>query len=418
MRSLFLVLSYFLLAAVTCAPSEDGPPPDSCSDPDEVQLEGIEIGADTSLAFLPLGNGDSLRRVGGLQGANMVGVRLRLSGSAQPSCLAQSTRIRDRSGATVAQVDVPLRTYESDDSSGRATSTLWLPFSSTPAIGSEIQIEVRAGGVTMTRLLRLTEEPPAFQPTSSEIQLALGGTGVLTLALDYPASADIRVMVVGSQAPSAIEPRIYTIPEGASQHSILLSADALQTGGNETLLLVSATQSANVSMTVDAAAPGPGLVINEVYPGTGSIDINCDGDVDQGDVFVEIHNPYDFAQLLDGVSLSEMTSSAELHSLTELSGELGPRETLVLTQTQPASPDCMPSPVLVAPTLLLDESAVYIELGNDRVNTFYGATSSRVRDPEFTGPMVSHEFVEGSSRAASPGTRSNNTLFADPGEPL
>ena len=106
----FAICGLALLLAGGCNPDSGVPAPDTCNDPAVANAANIEVGAYQQDFFVPFADGSSLRVERGLQGADMVGLRLQLSGSDLPSCIAQSTTLRSESGSTLARLDVPLAT--------------------------------------------------------------------------------------------------------------------------------------------------------------------------------------------------------------------------------------------------------------------------------------------------------------------
>jgi hypothetical protein len=106
------------LPGETCGP----PPPDSCSSGQAGAADTVEIGSSADV-FTAFHDGDRPDIVVGGQGSSMMGVRLRLTGAAIPSCLTQSTTYED--GAHGGGSDA-VNTYQEPDGS-YTTRPMWLP---------------------------------------------------------------------------------------------------------------------------------------------------------------------------------------------------------------------------------------------------------------------------------------------------
>ena len=147
-----LVLPSF---GMTCGPI-DPPEPDSCGSPEAGAVGALEIGPERGYEqpFEAWAASDTAMIESGPQGGDMLGVTLRVTGTAPPACLAQRTRLE--AGGEVIESSVPLHTYEEPDGS-RTTATLWLVFDQAPAPGSELEVTAEAAGRSVTS--RLTVEP-------------------------------------------------------------------------------------------------------------------------------------------------------------------------------------------------------------------------------------------------------------------
>ena len=156
-----LVTLALALAALGCGPAPSAPPPDSCAAPSGGSIDTLELGAATSTdlaggttAFAPLHDGDGVTLIRGGQGANMLGLKLRISGASAPTCLGQSTVISDTTGARITSASAPVATYDQPDST-RVTKPIWLP----GAYPSTFVVTVMAGGQSLTLHLHLALTP-------------------------------------------------------------------------------------------------------------------------------------------------------------------------------------------------------------------------------------------------------------------
>jgi hypothetical protein len=131
LAAIAIVLGGFV--AVGCDAGPGPPPTDSCATPSGGSVDSLEVGA-ASMAdlagapttFAPLHDGDGMALIRGAQGANMIGLVFRVSGSAAPACLGQQTTITDASGARITGASPPLATYAQPEGT-RLTHPLWLP---------------------------------------------------------------------------------------------------------------------------------------------------------------------------------------------------------------------------------------------------------------------------------------------------
>jgi hypothetical protein len=149
-----LVIALFV---VGCDAGAGPPPTDSCATPSAGSADTLEVGAASSAdltgmptAFAPLSDGDGMALIRGPQGANMIGLVLRVSGSAAPACLGQQTTVTDTGGARITAASPPLATYAQPDGT-RLTHPLWLP-ADYPAT---FVVSVAAGGQAVTLHLHL-----------------------------------------------------------------------------------------------------------------------------------------------------------------------------------------------------------------------------------------------------------------------
>ena len=146
------ILALPILGCITgpgCNPDGDGAPePDRCSD-GVTEAAGVVVQTvPRTEPFRPYAEGDGIEIVGGGQGANMVAVRIRLVGDAAPSCIAQTTEIRDADGAGLGMLNVPIRTYQQPDGS-RLTEDMWIVLLGRPSPGERLQIVTEALGQTI-----------------------------------------------------------------------------------------------------------------------------------------------------------------------------------------------------------------------------------------------------------------------------
>src|SRR5579859_7570843 len=110
-----------LLPGDSCQPSGP-PPPDSCSNPQAGSFATIQIGSDGD-PFTAYHDFDQPHIVRGGQGASMMGIRMRVTGSNVPSCLAQITAYDD---GGQGMSNSPVKTYGESDGS-YTTKPLWIP---------------------------------------------------------------------------------------------------------------------------------------------------------------------------------------------------------------------------------------------------------------------------------------------------
>lgn len=130
-RALAVAVLAGLLAG--CGHDPAAPASDACDAPTAGGVDAVEIGAASAAdlagrptPFSPLAEGDGVPLIRGPQGANMIGLALRISGGAAPTCLLQRTVVVDGSGARLVAATPPLRTYLQPDGT-RRTHPLWLP---------------------------------------------------------------------------------------------------------------------------------------------------------------------------------------------------------------------------------------------------------------------------------------------------
>ena len=136
-----------LWLSLASGPGPDVPDPDSCASGSSGTLSTIELGTVDEGTFIPLQSGQAVDLVFGGQGGAMVPVRLRLSGSDVPSCLAHMTEVYT-DGQQIASDNVPVHTYE-DDIDTRSTRPMFLVlFASEPAPGQPLEVRTTIGGVT------------------------------------------------------------------------------------------------------------------------------------------------------------------------------------------------------------------------------------------------------------------------------
>lgn len=165
LRSIWRKLSRHLLwallvtgsAACFCNP-DPGPTPDSCDEPFGGRLDALEVGsissenAQSTDAFFPQANGESLFIVRGGQGADMIGLRFGTQGGGDPACVAFDVDVK-QGGRSIATREVSLTTYPA--AKGRVTSTLWLPGNYSPGA---LEVSVRAGELTRVVSLQAVSE--------------------------------------------------------------------------------------------------------------------------------------------------------------------------------------------------------------------------------------------------------------------
>lgn len=140
---------------VTCGPGNSGPPdPDSCDVPQTRTLAGVEIGGADDV-FTPFVDDQVVTLTLGPQGGAMLPMRLRITGTSLPDCLAQSTTIRV-GAEVIATSELPLKTYVEADGS-RTTKANYVVLYYEPADGTELTVTTMAGGQSTTRSLYLNE---------------------------------------------------------------------------------------------------------------------------------------------------------------------------------------------------------------------------------------------------------------------
>jgi hypothetical protein len=127
--------------------NNNGPPPaDTCNTPAIGTVDTITVGRDDDV-FTAYHDGDLPHIVRGGQGAEMMGIRLKLTGAGVPACLSQMTSYQDN-GAQ-GRSSSPVKTYRESDGS-YTTKALWIPgyfpssFSVLVAAGGRMQ-SVRLG---------------------------------------------------------------------------------------------------------------------------------------------------------------------------------------------------------------------------------------------------------------------------------
>lgn len=136
------------------------PEPDTCNSGQVGSVGAIEIGDPDESSFVPLGNGDAVNFAVGGQGTDMLPIRIRISGSDLPECLAQSTRVV-YDGNTIATESSPLQTYE-DEAGTRATRAVYVIMADIPPTsGDSFDVSTTVGTVTTTLTLM---RAPAISP--------------------------------------------------------------------------------------------------------------------------------------------------------------------------------------------------------------------------------------------------------------
>ena len=155
MRSCVLVLA---MLATGC-PRSGVPAPDSCVRGAAGAVTALELGPGGSgedTPFSPWRDGDVVTPVFGGQGFTMVVLRMRVTGAAPPTCLAQETYVRSAT-SDLASSNASVKTYA--DGAARTTHSLFIP-ASFPAPGEPLLVEVHAGGLTVKRSLFSESAPP------------------------------------------------------------------------------------------------------------------------------------------------------------------------------------------------------------------------------------------------------------------
>jgi hypothetical protein len=143
------VMGAALWFSLASGPGPGVPDPDSCETPGVGTLSTVELGTADEGTFSPLQSGQAVDLVFGGQGGAMVPVRLRLSGSDVPSCLAHMTEVY-YDGQQIASDSVPVHTYE-DDGGARSTKAMFLVlFGSEPAPGQTFEVRTTVGSTTET----------------------------------------------------------------------------------------------------------------------------------------------------------------------------------------------------------------------------------------------------------------------------
>ncbi|ACY18982.1 hypothetical protein [Haliangium ochraceum] len=142
---------------------DPGPAPDDCTSPRALDgLSEVEVGEliyeSSEPYFLAWNSGDEVTYTRGLQGADMLGVMVRLRGEALPACADHDMELRSNSGL-LASSQHPVTTYESPGNPAdelRETRTIWMIFDDQgPASGTEATLTLRIGNTTLTRELVL-----------------------------------------------------------------------------------------------------------------------------------------------------------------------------------------------------------------------------------------------------------------------
>jgi hypothetical protein len=142
----------FALAPAGCVSScnhNNGPALDTCAPAGAAMLTRIEVAdaqgsPETETFPSPLAAGGSVRLVHGIQGADMVVLRLRVQGPQVPGCLLVQVVTAGPDGAAISQVNNSLRIYTSAD--GSITHDIYLPGVYAAAT---FTILVSAGGVSL-----------------------------------------------------------------------------------------------------------------------------------------------------------------------------------------------------------------------------------------------------------------------------
>lgn len=141
-----LVLPVLLIAACLagCPGPTTPPAPDVCDTPvDGAGVATIEIGPNED-TFRPFAQNEAVALVQGGQGGSMLPLRLRLTGTSVPECIAQATSV-SYDMQTLASDSAPLRTYAESDGS-RTTKALFVVLDFGPQSGSTVVVTVSVGG--------------------------------------------------------------------------------------------------------------------------------------------------------------------------------------------------------------------------------------------------------------------------------
>src|SRR5688572_18038752 len=227
-----LLLAASLAAMASSTPA--APEPDSCDEPDDIALLTLDLGPNDD-PFRAWMDGDAVQVVGGGQGSDMIGVRLRMTSPRSISCIDQDLLIEFADG-TSARQSVALNVYPQADGA-YATSALWTIIDGRP-VGSGVVVTVAAGGLEISRTLTGPAPPPpppmptpesvSFDPPS--VTLVAGETGIVSVVLDAPAPAGGTTFALEGPAVNASFGPEVTIPAGQTRATVRIVATATGVG--------------------------------------------------------------------------------------------------------------------------------------------------------------------------------------------
>lgn len=329
--------------------------------------------------------------------------------------------------------------------------------------------------------LTVAAPPPRVTTlTPAMIEVVNGGTGILTVTLDRPASAGGYVVTLMSATLNVTVPLTVTVPAGASTAGIRIRGAAV--GPSIITATGSAGGMATATVNVVASAPAPvagDLVLNEILvdPPDATLpppapagtrnpdrDANCTDSRtnDQSDEYMEIVNTSTHAVTLTGVAIWDndaFTMVAMMPRFVFPSFVLGPGEAVLVYGEQGgtmmpadepwctgAAPGVHPAPFRIGDAFAFATAAVFtgtspgLSMSNGGDNMRVTATNDRtsmvlvqfswtsnpasnqssVLNPELTGTMrVVYTAAPNRrmDRVYSPGTYNDGRPFADASAP-
>ncbi|MBA3542169.1 MAG: hypothetical protein H0T79_21320, partial [Deltaproteobacteria bacterium] len=158
----------------------------------------------------------------GIQGGDMLGVILHVTGSPAPTCLAQHTQVT--LDGRVLQSGVALRTYDEPDGA-RETRPLWLIFDDVPAIGSELEVQTEAGGRTATsRLTVVADRHRLVSLTPPVVTPRVGDTITFALVMRHAPEYETVDLTLESSDPTVLGAPSSTLMLFEDQTTIQVAA--------------------------------------------------------------------------------------------------------------------------------------------------------------------------------------------------
>ncbi len=146
---------------------DDAPPPDDCSSPralpalDDLELGTLDYDIQTGTeVFVPWDDDVGvIDIIGGLQGADMVGVAFRLRGAELPACVTHEFTLRAQN-TVYTSTSYPVKTYVDEGvPNARRSDTVWMVLGDyPPGRGTTVTLEGHIGDVAISREL-LVEAP-------------------------------------------------------------------------------------------------------------------------------------------------------------------------------------------------------------------------------------------------------------------
>lgn len=117
-------------------------------------VTGLEVGIYVNEVFTPISDEDVVDLVYGGQGAAMVPVALRVTGTDLPGCMPQSTTIYDDQNESIGSEDQSIETHV--DGAMRATNSLYVILGFSGYEGMRARIESTVGSQTVSRIVHLS----------------------------------------------------------------------------------------------------------------------------------------------------------------------------------------------------------------------------------------------------------------------